>query len=71
MAKIYIDRANGLEYAVLHMAGVGAYKAWRRRVGSEDAWRRVAPLPWRDTPEAAQADLDKLACKHGWEAMTV
>ena len=57
MGKKYIDE-RGWRYQV--MEGLGTpppYKARYRKPGSA-SWRCVAALPWRQTEEAAQGDLD-------------
>ena len=56
MGKKYIDE-RGWRYQVRY-----------RKPGSA-SWRCVAALPWRQTEEAAQGDLDQMAAKKGWTKM--
>ena len=59
---------RGWKYRV--MAGIGE-NSWKARYCKPGklGWHCVRSLPWRDTPEQAQADLDKWAVKKGLTAV--
>lgn len=66
MGKKYID-PRGWKYQV--MQGLSdAYKTRYQKPEKSgmNGWHGVKTLPWRNTPEEAQADLDRLAKKKGW-----
>ena len=62
--KTYFD-ARGWIYRVMPGLGGDTFKA-RYRKPDSSVWKCVATLPWRDTAEEAQADLDQLAARKGW-----
>lgn len=62
----YIDE-RGWKYMV--MGGIGQnYKARFQRPEKHGftGWRGLAAVPWRETRDEAQADLDQLAAERGW-----
>lgn len=61
--KVYCDKRGWL-YKV--MPGIGG-DCWKARYCKirQNSWHAVTILPWRDTPEQAQADLDQWAAKKG------
>ena len=65
--KKYID-ARGWKYQVMSGLGQNTYKARYQKPDKHvtDGWHCVKTLPWQSTPEAAQADLDRLAEKNRW-----
>lgn len=63
-ATIYID-SRGWKYQVMPGIGGNTYKARYQKAGSQ-RWACYPHLPWRDTPEEAEADLNALAQKKGW-----
>lgn len=64
----YIDR-KGQKYQVMGGIRLDSYKARYQKTDKtgRDGWHGVRSLPWRDTKEKAQADLDALAKEKGWE----
>ena len=64
-ATTYRD-ARGWRYRVMPGIHVHTYKARYCKTGSA-SWKCYSRLPWRDSPEEAQADLDQLAARKGWE----
>lgn len=68
MTKKYID-SRGWKYQVMSGLGSDTYKARYQRPEKqgEDGWKGLATVPWRQTCEEAQADLDQLAAKKGWK----
>jgi len=61
---IYIDE-RGWKYQVMPGIGSNTYKARYQKPGN-GKWSCYTKLPWRDTPEAAEADLKTLADKKSW-----
>ena len=68
--KKYIDK-RGWKYQV--MGGISAYTGagFKARYQKPDrsgasGWKGVRQLPWRQTFEEAQADLDRMASEKGW-----
>ena len=60
---------TGRKYKV--MAGIGDTPTFKARFQRAEksggvGWKGVNQLPWRPTFAEAQADLDRLAAKHGW-----
>lgn len=66
--KKYIDD-RGWKYRVMSGLGENTYKARYQRPEKQGdvGWKGLAAVPWRETREAAQADLDQLAEKKGWK----
>ena len=66
--KKYIDD-RGWKYRVMSGLGPDTYKARYQRADKQGdvGWKGLAAVPWRKTPEEAQADLDQLAAKKGWK----
>ena len=69
MPKKYID-ARGWKYQV--MSGIGSDPAFKAQYQKPEkqgdvGWKGLAAVPWRETREAAQTDLDQLAEKKGWK----
>ena len=65
-SKAYVDR-RGWTYRVMPGLGGNTFKARYCKPGATN-WKCVSYLPWRDTAEKAQADLDEAAHTRGWEA---
>lgn len=68
IATAYKDQ-RGYKYKVMSGIGPYAFKARYQKpekTGS-DGWKGLAAVPWRETFEEAQADLDEYAQKKGWE----
>lgn len=68
MPKKYIDN-RGWKYQVMSGIGPDAFKARYQKPDKygPDGWKGLAAVPWRNTAEEAQADLDQLAEKKGWK----
>ena len=66
--KKYIDD-RGWKYRVMSGLGKNSFKARYQRPekNGDIGWKGLAAVPWRETREAAQADLDQLAEKKGWK----
>lgn len=66
-AKKYID-ARGWKYKVMGGIGENTYKArYQKPEKSGDVgWKGLGAVPWRNTFEEAQANLDRLAKEKGW-----
>lgn len=65
--RLYEDE-RGWRYRVFPGIGRNTYKA-RYLTPGMASWKCVARLPWRDSIEEAQEDLDQLAKKKGWRAV--
>ena len=67
MPKKYID-SRGRKYRVMSGLGENCFKARYQRPEKQGdvGWKGLAAVPWRQTREEAQADLDQLAAKRGW-----
>ena len=68
MPKNYID-SRGWKYQVMPGLGDNTFKArYQRPEKHGDAgWKGLASVPWRNSREEAQADLNRLAEKKGWK----
>lgn len=68
MAKKYID-TRGWKYQVMPGLGESCYKARYQKPEKQGdmGWKGLAAVPWRPSREEAQADLDRLAEKKGWQ----
>lgn len=68
MPKKYVD-SRGCKYQVMGGISENTYKARYQKAEHEGPvnWKCMRTLPWRSTREEAQADLDRLAEKKGWE----
>lgn len=68
MDKKYID-SRGWKYQVMPGLGESNYKARYQKPdkNGSDGWHCVRALPWRNTKDEAQADLDRLAKEKGWK----
>ena len=64
MSGMYED-GQGRLYMVLPGIGLNTYKARRRKPGAA-SWKCLPSVPWRNSRDEAQADLDRLALKKGW-----
>ncbi len=66
--KKYIDN-RGWKYQVMSGLGPNTYKARYQRAEKQGdvGWKGLTSVPWRQTQEEAQADLDQLAKKKGWK----
>lgn len=67
-AKKYID-SRGWKYQVMSGLGESNYKARYQKPEKHGdyGWKGLTSVPWRKTFEEAQADLDQLAEKKGWQ----
>ena len=63
-AIIYVDD-RGWKYRVMPGLGDNIYKARYQKPDSQ-RWTCCSRLPWRGTPEEAQADLELMARKKKW-----
>ena len=64
MSRTYMDN-RGWMYRVMEEIGGTCYKgcySWPGR----GSWHGLWQLPWRETREEAEADLDRLAAERGW-----
>lgn len=68
MPEKYID-SRGWKYQVMGGLGTNAYKARYQRPEKRGniGWKGLAGVPWRQSREAAQADLDQMAARKGWK----
>lgn len=66
--QTYTDQ-RGWKYKVMPGIGNNAYKARYQKPGKSgiDGWKGVASLPWRNTFDEAQADLNVYAIAKGWK----
>lgn len=66
-ATEYRDK-RGWRYKVVAGIGSGAFKARYLRPEKDlnSCWKCCAKLPWRETFDEAQADLDAYAAEKGW-----
>lgn len=66
--KRYID-ARGWKYKVRAGIGMNTFKAAYQKPEKhgDTGWKGVASLPWRETFDEAQADLNRLADAKGWD----
>ena len=67
-AKKYID-GRGWKYKVMSGLGEDNYKARYQKPEKTGSygWKCVTSVPWRHTFDEAQADLNRLAEKKGWQ----
>ena len=67
MGPQYIDH-RGWKYRVMSGIGGDTFKARYQKPDKhgENGWHGVKTLPWRNTPEEAQVDLDHMAKEKGW-----
>lgn len=63
----YIDH-RGWKYKVRPGLGGSPWKGMYQKPGQQ-GWHSVRQLPWRDTPELAQVDLDEYARKKKMKAL--
>lgn len=65
--KSYID-SRGWKYKVLPGIGKNSFKARYQKPNhiNSNGWKGVASLPWRNTFDEAQADLNALAKSKEW-----
>lgn len=63
----YIDE-RGWKYQVMGGIGEGAFKARYQKPEKSGAagWKGLTAVPWRETFDEAQADLNAYAKKKGW-----
>lgn len=66
-ARKYID-TRGWKYKVMSGIGDKSYKARYQKPENHGdiGWKGCSSVPWRETFEEAQADLDRLAAARGW-----
>ena len=64
--KQYRDSRGWLYRVMPDGVGGYAFKGHCLKPGAI-SWHRVGQLPWRNTREEAQADLDEYAKEKGWE----
>ena len=62
---IYEDE-RGWKYMVMQGLGENNWKARYQKPG-KSGWKCCVALPWRKTPEDAQADLDIMAERKNWK----
>lgn len=67
MGKKYTD-SRGWKYQVMAGIAMDTYKARYQKDEKHGGtgWHCIRTLPWRNTMDEAQADLDQLAEKKGW-----
>lgn len=65
-AKRYIDKRNWTYFVRVGLGG-NQYKGFYHKPGTNPDGHACRNLPWRDTLEEAQSDLDALAMKKGWQ----
>lgn len=65
MSSGMYEDAQGRLYRVLPGIGLNTYKARYRKPGAA-TWKCLPSVPWRDTRDAAQEDLDRVAHEKGW-----
>jgi len=63
--KTYVDE-RGWKYRVMPGIGINTYKARYQKPG-KPGWHGVAKLPWRESFDVAQADLNQLAKEKQWD----
>lgn len=63
--KTYVDE-RGWKYRVMPGIGINTYKARYQKPG-KPGWHGVAKLPWRESFDVAQADLNRLAKEKQWD----
>ncbi|MEG1913307.1 MAG: hypothetical protein RR091_12575 [Cloacibacillus sp.] len=63
--KIQYRDQRGWKYKVMGGLGESTYKGRFNKPG-KTGWHGLTRLPWRNTEEEAQADLDAYALKKGW-----
>ena len=66
--KEYKDN-RGWKYKVMSGIGEGRYKARYQKPEKHgsDEWKGLHAVPWRNTFDEAQEDLNRLALERGWE----
>ena len=66
--KKYID-SRGWKYKVMSGLGDNTFKARYQRPEKHGSvgWKGLTAVPWRNSREEAQADLDRLAEEKGWK----
>ena len=66
--KKYID-SRGQKYQVMGGIGLDTYKGRYQKADRSGSayWHGIRSLPWRNTAEEAQADLDAMAQRKGWK----
>lgn len=67
--KTYID-SRGWKYRVMSGLGENTFKARYQKPEKhgDTGWKGLASVPWRKSFDEAQADLNLLAEKKGWQA---
>lgn len=65
--KTFVD-SRGWKYSVRPGLGGHPFKGMYQKPG-QFGWHSVRSLPWRDTPELAQVDLDEYARKKKMKAL--
>ena len=65
--KCYVDE-RGWKYKVMSGIGENRFKARYQKPDKtgDYGWKGLATVPWRDTFDEAQTDLNMLAEKKGW-----
>ena len=65
--KAYIDE-RGWKYKVMSGIGGNSFKARYQKTEKQgmDGWKGLASVPWRETFDEAQADLNAYAKTKGW-----
>ena len=67
MPEIYVDQ-RGWRYRVMCGIGGDTFKGRYQKPG-KTGWKCMANLPWKNSFEEAQTDLDNYARKKGWKAL--
>lgn len=72
MGRAYQD-SRGWRYRVMGGIIDNRFKARYQRPEKRGdvGWKGLAAVPWRETREEAQADLDALAERKGWQEVAL
>lgn len=72
MGRAYQD-SRGWRYRVMGGIHADSWKARYQKPGKrgDAGWKGLAAVPWRETREEAQADLDALAVRKGWQEVAL
>ena len=72
MGRTYQD-SRGWRYRVMGGITANSFKARYQKPEHQGStgWKGLAAVPWRETREEAQADLDALAERKGWQEVAL
>lgn len=72
MGRAYQD-SRGWRYRVMGGITADSFKARYQKPEHQGStgWKGLAAVPWRETREEAQADLDALAVRKGWQEVAL